>query len=52
MAKRDIEKEIDDYIKTSAFKKKVNDIITDVLETFVDSMYSRKAQIKNMTRKY
>lgn len=49
---KDVKKDIDEYLKSTEFKKKVNDIISDVLETFVDSVYSRKAQIKNMARKY
>ena len=52
MDKKDIKKEIDDYIDSSAFKRKINDLVTDIMETFVDSMYQRKSQIKNMSRKF
>ena len=47
-----LKKEIEDYLDSNTFKKKVNKIVTDVMEMFVDSIYSRKSQIKNMTNKY
>lgn len=46
-----IDDQIEDYVKSKAFEKRVNNIVVDVLGGFIENMWTKKSFWKTMLKK-
>ena len=46
-----VDDQIEDFMKTRAFEKRVNNIVVDVIGEFIENMWMKKSFWKTMIRK-
>jgi hypothetical protein len=51
MTRGQVEDQIEDYVKSRDFEKRVNNIVVDVLGDFIENMWTKKSFWKTMIKK-
>ena len=51
MTRGQVDNQIEDYIKSRDFEKRVNNIVVDVLGDFIENMWTKKSFWKNMIKR-
>lgn len=51
LTRSDVNSEIEDYVKTKDFEKRVHNIVVDALNELVQNMWSKKSFWTNMLKK-